>query len=69
MAVKDLVVKYVDLEGLAVEGILEGMVFVKLDEIVLDSKNTLDDAMVAMIKPLIKSYVAEQIQKLKAAQV
>jgi len=59
--VKELALKYIDVKGLAVEGILEGMVFKKLDELVLDSENKLDDAMAEMLKPLIKQYVADAL--------
>jgi len=58
---KELVLKYVDIQGLAIEGILEGLVFKKLDELVLDSENKLDDALVEMIKPSVKAYVAEKL--------
>jgi len=61
--VKALVLAHVDLKGLAVDGILEGLVFAKIDQLVADSASKLDDKMAEMLKPLIKDYVSSKIDE------
>ena len=70
MDFKKLIADNVNFKGLIIEGILDGVVKAKLDELVLASDNSLDDALVAMIYPEIKKaaekYVEDLVAKLLA---
>lgn len=59
----------VDLKGLLIEDVLKGVVKKKLEEIVADSANTFDDAMFAMVYPLLEKAVVDwldaELAKLK----
>lgn len=52
------VLKYINVEGLMTELLLDKVIFGKLDELVAKSDNTLDDALVAMLKPELKKALA-----------
>jgi len=61
---KEIIRKRIDVEGLLVEDVLIGLVFKKLDELAADSENTLDDTLLAFIKPEVEKYVREQLDDL-----
>jgi len=62
-----MILKRIDVKGILVEDILNGVIYKKIDELVLKSDNTLDDAIAAMLKPLLSAevdkYVAELLAK------
>lgn len=66
--VKAILLKRIDLKGLIVEDVLQGVVKAKLQELVDDSSNTLDNALMAMVYPELEKaavkFVEEQLQKL-----
>lgn len=70
---KKILLKVIDEDGLleliSVD-LLDGVVKKKLDELAASSDNSLDDALVAMIYPLVKEQVVkflkEKIDELKA---
>ena len=64
MDLKEIIRKRVDIEGLIVEDLLLGLVFKKLDDLAADSANTLDDAILAFVKPEVEKYVREELDKL-----
>lgn len=73
MDAKTIALKVIDeagLRSLILEDLLDGVVKVKLDELVAKTDNSLDDALVAMIYPLIREEVAKffdaQLAKLQA---
>lgn len=51
MDLKALLLKYIDVRGLLVEGLLAGVVKPALDKLVADTSNTLDDSLVAFLYP------------------
>lgn len=68
---KVILLKLLDEQGLkdfVLVDVLDGIVKKKLDELVLSSDNALDDALLAMIYPVVKDAVAkildEQLAKL-----
>lgn len=63
MEIKDVLLKRIDIEGLLVEDLLGEIVFKKLDELVAKSDNTLDDTLVAMLKPELLKAAKEMIAK------
>lgn len=74
MDIKEILADIIDEDGLkklALEKLMDGIVKAKLDELVQKSDNTLDDALVSMIYPLLRDEVAKQLDKLmeKAAPV
>lgn len=54
-----VVLKRVDVKGLLVEDVLRGVVKAKLEQIVQDTTNTFDDAMFAMVYPLLEDAVVK----------
>lgn len=64
MDIKAMLLNRIDLEGLIIEDVLRGIVKKKLDELVADSSNTLDDALVAMIYPEIEKAAARELKEL-----
>ena len=69
---RDVIFKLLDEEGLKsfiLEDTLDGRVKVKLDELVASSENTLDDALLAMIYPVVRQEIADYLdEKLAALQ-
>jgi len=72
MTLKEAIIKVIDEEGLAeLVGVdlMDGVVKKKLDELVLDTNNSIDDALVAMIYPIIKDavmkFITTELGKLK----
>ncbi len=51
-----LLLKRIDVKSLVIEDLL-GLIFKKIDDLVKDSENKLDDALAAIIKPQIKAYL------------
>ena len=47
-----------------VEDVLAGVIKSKLDELVADSSNTYDDALVGLLYPMLEEAIKEQINKL-----
>lgn len=70
MDYKAVLLKRVDLKGLVIEDILQGLVKAKLDEIVKDSSNSFDDMLMTFVYPEIEKAVVkwadEQLAKLQA---
>lgn len=61
---KEIAAKLLDEEGLRSflgDDILDGVIKVKLDELVESSENSLDDAIVEMIYPVVKAAVMDYI--------
>lgn len=66
MDLKKVLVKVIDEQGLKsvlLEEVLDGVVKVKLDQIVADSSNAFDDALLAMVYPMIREAVALALEK------
>lgn len=68
---KVIAAKLIDEAGLksfVMDDVLDGIVKAKLDELVLDTDNSLDDALVNMLYPIIRDavakYIDEQLAKL-----
>jgi hypothetical protein len=61
--IKALLLKYIDLRGLAVEGILKGIVEVKLRELAAQSDNKIDDALVEFLMPQLEGAAIAAIDK------
>lgn len=72
MSAKEVLFKVLDEEGLKsllLDDILDGKVKAKLDEMVADSENSLDDALLAMVYPVIREEAAKFLdEKLAALQ-
>lgn len=66
MDVKALLLKYIDLKGLAIEGILKGIVEVKLRELAASSSNKVDDALVEFLMPQFEDAAVKGIEQLLA---
>ena len=64
MDLKEILAKRVDLKGLVMEDIYDGLIVKKLDELAKDSENTLDDALLAMIEPILRDYLEKELDKL-----
>jgi hypothetical protein len=67
MDAKEILSMILDEEGvkrLILEKVLDEVVKGKLDELVQKSDNTLDDALLSMIYPLVRDEVAKQVDKL-----
>lgn len=67
MDYKEIIAEVLDEEGLkrlALEKLMDEIVKGKLDELVQESSNTLDDALLAMIYPVVRDEVEKQIDKL-----
>jgi hypothetical protein len=62
---KEILLKILDEQGvksLIIDDVLDGIVKAKLDELVLDTENTLDDSLVEMIYPMVKAAVSDWLQ-------
>lgn len=75
MDYKSVLSKLIDEKGLMsliMDDVLEGVVKKKLDELVLDSENKLDDALVGMIYPILKEemekFLSEKMAELLAPE-
>jgi len=66
------VLKYVNVKDLVLEALVEKIIYVKIDELVAKTDNTLDDGLAAILKPqlkqLIASYIDEKIAELTAEE-
>lgn len=60
--IKELVVDSINLNGLS-KGILNRVLVPALDKVVADSSNTIDDAVVAVIKPLLISEIEKLLDE------
>lgn len=60
------VLECIDVEKLVGEVVLEEIIYAKIDELVADSANTLDDSIAAMLKPLLKKAVVDYLVELIA---
>lgn len=58
-----MLLKRVDLKGLIIEDVLVGMIFKKLDDLAAASDNSLDDVLLAMIKPELQKYLEGELVK------
>ena len=62
------VLKYVNVKDLVLEALVEKLIYVKIDELVAKTDNTLDDGLAAILKPQLKqlfaSYIDEKIAEL-----
>lgn len=65
-----ILVKRIDLKGLVMEDILEGVIEPKLDELVASTSTSLDDTAKALIMPELKKaldeFLGEKLDELKA---
>lgn len=61
MDYKALLLKYVDLKGLLVDGLLKAVVEVKLKELAADTSNSIDDALVAFLMPELEAAAVKWI--------
>jgi len=70
MDYKAVLLKRVDLKGLVIEDVLQGVVKAQLDKIVKDSSNSFDDMLMTFVYPEIEKAVIkwadEQLAKLQA---
>ena len=69
MDVKEILAMVLDEDGvkkLALEKLMDEIIKGKLDELVQKSDNTLDDALVAIVYPVLREEVEKQIDKLMA---
>lgn len=57
------VLKYVRVKELIGEVVFDKLLFAKLDEIVADSENSLDDALAEMMKPMLKDFVLAKLEE------
>jgi hypothetical protein len=64
--IKKLVLKRVDLKGLLVEDLLKTVLHEALASLVAKSDNTIDDAMVAFLEPIVIAEAEKQLDKLLA---
>ena len=62
--VKAIIAKRLDLKGLLVEDVMQGIIKAKLAEIVADSSNKFDDALFNMVYPELEKAAADAVQKL-----
>lgn len=68
MDIKEVLLKRIDIKGLLVEDLMEGIIKSELDKLVAKTDNTLDDALVAMIYPeMVKAVEAFIDEKLMEA--
>jgi len=63
-AVLKLVLKRVDVVGLLVDDLLLGVLLKKLDEVVADTENSLDDALVVLVRSTLETHARTELQKL-----
>jgi hypothetical protein len=72
MSAKEVLFKILDEEGLKsviLEDLMDGQLKAKLDELVASSENSIDDALVAMVYPLLREEAAKFLdEKLAAMQ-
>lgn len=69
MDIKEILADIIDEDGLkrlVLEKLMDEVIKGKLDELVQKSDNTLDDALVSMIYPLLREEVSKQVDKLMA---
>lgn len=63
------VLSRIDVRALLIEDLLVGLIYKKIDELVLDSENTIDDAMAQMLKPLLQKeldkFIVSYLEGLK----
>ncbi len=68
--VKAVLLKRVDLKGLLIEDVLQGVIKAALEKFVKDTSNPYDDTLEAMLYPLLETamtkFVEDQYAKLKA---
>ena len=60
------VLKYIDVEGIVSDLLIEKVIYAKVDELVQSSENTLDDGLAAILKPQLKKAVVDYIAAEKA---
>ena len=65
------ILKYINVRAILDEVVFEKLIYAELDKLVLDSANTLDDSLAAMLKPILKAavldYVDAELKKLQPA--
>lgn len=68
--VKAILLKRVDLKGLLIEDVLQGVIKAALEKFVKDTSNPYDDALEGMLYPMLEAamvkFVEDQYNKLKA---
>lgn len=64
--IKKLLLKRVDLKGLLVEDVLQGLVKSALDKVVKDSSNPYDDIAMAALYPPLEKALIEAVDDLMA---
>lgn len=60
------VLKYVNVEGLIADLLLEKIVYGRIDELVASSENMLDDGLAAILKPQLKALLVKYLAEKKA---
>ncbi len=60
---KEILAKRVDWKGMLLEDIMDGVIKGKLDELVQKSENTIDDAVVNLVYPLLREEVAKYVEE------
>ena len=67
--IKKEVLKYINVEGLLGELLLEKVIIKALDKVAADSENKIDDIVIASLKPVLikeaKEAIADLIKKLQ----
>jgi len=66
------ILKYINVRAILDEVVFEKLIYAELDKLVLDSANTLDDSLAAMLKPILKAavldYVDAELKKLQTVE-
>ena len=66
------ILKYINVRAILDEVVFEKLIYAELDKLVLDSANTLDDSLAAMLKPILKTavldYVDAELKKLQTVE-
>jgi len=63
---KAMLLKRIDLRGLIIDDLLKNALHEVLADLVLRSDNTIDDAIVAMLEPLVVAEAEKRIDELLA---
>lgn len=57
------ILKYIRIEELVGDVLFDKLIFAKIDELVADTDNTLDNALAEMMKPIIKEFALEKLRE------
>ena len=61
MDIKEIVAKRLDLKGLLIEDLYDGLIVPELEKLVAKSDNDLDDGLLLMIKPVLRDALEKVV--------